>query len=146
MIGYTDEIHIARADCLMFFILIECGLGSIGFGKSKFLEYQMRQDLAARQPFCLIAFHGTLFQKIKVWCAFNAYYDRRIVLIDPVNGNTAKGFNPFRKKPGSDVGVQTSGMIEAMLRVWGLSSADSYPVIYKLTKVLFTCRDILPPS
>jgi hypothetical protein len=27
MIGYTDEIHNARADCLMFFILIECGWG-----------------------------------------------------------------------------------------------------------------------
>lgn len=113
-------------------------LGSIGFGKSKFLEYLMRQDLAARQPFCLIDFHGPLFEKVKAWCAFNAYYDRRIVLIDPANGATAKGFNPFRKKPGLDVGVQTSGMVEAMLRVWGLSSADSYPVIYKLTKVLFT--------
>jgi hypothetical protein len=113
-------------------------LGSIGFGKSKFLEYEMRQDLAARQPFCLIDFHGPLFEKVKAWCAFNAYYDRRIVLIDPANGATAKGFNPFRKKPDLDVGVQTSGMVEAMLRVWGLSSADSYPVIYKLTKVLFT--------
>lgn len=113
-------------------------LGSIGFGKSKFLEYLMRQDLAARQPFCLLDLHGTLYEKVKTWCAFNAYDDRRLVLIDPANGDRAKGFNPFRKKAGLDVGVQTSGMVEAMLRVWGLASADAYPVIYKLTKVLFT--------
>jgi hypothetical protein len=54
-------------------------LGSIGFGKSKFLEYLMRQDLKVRQPFCLIDLHGTLFEKVKRWCAFNAYYDRDII-------------------------------------------------------------------
>ncbi len=29
-------------------------------------------------------------------------------------------------------------MVEAILRVWGLENPDSYPVIYKLTKILFT--------
>lgn len=48
-------------------------LGSIGFGKSKFLEYLIRQELAARQPFCLIDLHGALFEKIKAWCAYNHY-------------------------------------------------------------------------
>src|SRR5215208_6632834 len=86
-------------------------LGSIGFGKSKFLEYLMRQDLAARQPFCLIDFHGALFEKVKAWCAFNAYYDRRIILVDPSNGSFVKGFNPFRKKTGLDTGAQSSGMV-----------------------------------
>lgn len=113
-------------------------LGSIGFGKSKFLEYQMRQDLAARQPFCLIDFHGTLFEKVRDWCAYNAYYDRRVILVDPSSGSFVKGFNPFGKQQGLDTGVQSSGMVEAVLRVWGLSSPDSYPVIYKLTKILFT--------
>ena len=112
--------------------------GSIGFGKSKFLEYLMRQDLAVRQPFCLIDFHGALFEKVKAWCAFNAYYDRHIVIVDPSSGSFVKGFNPFRKKLGLDTGTQSSGMVEAILRVWGLENPDSYPVIYKLTKILFT--------
>lgn len=113
-------------------------LGSIGFGKSKFMEYLMRQVLARRQPFCLIDLHGTLFEKVKAWCAFNAYYDRRIILVDPSSGSFVKGFNPFRKKPGLDTGAQSSGMVEAILRVWGLENPDAYPVIYKLTKILFT--------
>jgi type IV secretory system conjugative DNA transfer VirD4/TraG family protein len=113
-------------------------LGSIGFGKSKFLEYLMRQDLAARQPFCLIDLHGTLFEKVRAWCAFNAYDDRRIIVVDPSSGTSLKGFNPFRRKQGLDIGVQSSAMVEAVLRVWGLENPDSYPVIYKLTKVLFT--------
>ena len=111
-------------------------LGSIGFGKSKFLEYLMRQDLGSRQPFCLIDFHGTLYDKVKSWCALNSYDDRRVVLIDPA-GCYLKGFNPFAKQPGLDVGVQSTGMVEALLRIWGLESPDSYPVIYKLTKLLF---------
>lgn len=113
-------------------------LGSIGFGKSKFLEYLMRQDLKTRQPFCLIDFHGSLFENVKTWCAFNSYYDRKIVLVDPSGGSFIKGFNPFKRKHGLDVGVQSSAMVEAVLRVWGLQSPDSYPVIYKLTKILFT--------
>jgi len=113
-------------------------LGSIGFGKSKFLEYLMRQDLAARQPFCFIDYHGALFEKIKAWCAFNSYFDRKLIIVDPSSGSFVKGVNLFRKKPGLDTGTQSSGMVEAILRVWGLENPDSYPVIYKLTKILFT--------
>jgi hypothetical protein len=113
-------------------------VGSIGFGKSKFLEYLMRQDLAARQPFCLIDFHGSLYEKMKAWCAYNGYFDRDVVLIDPSGGQWVKGLSSLRKKPGLDVGVQSSGMVEAILRVWGLQSPDAYPVIYKLTKIFFT--------
>src|SRR5262245_50043325 len=100
------------------------------------MEYLMRQDLARRQPVCLIDLHGTLFEKVKVWCAFNGYNDRRIILVDPSSGSTVKGFNPFLKKEGMDVGVQSSGMVDAVMRVWGLQNPDSFPVIYKLTKVL----------
>lgn len=131
-LGHVTLEEAVRAQCNTLV------LGSIGFGKSKFLEYMMRQDLAARQPFCLIDLHGTLFEKVRAWCAFNAYDDRRIILVDPSRGTTVKGFNPFRRKPGLDVGVQSSAMVEAVLRVWGLENPDSYPVIYKLTKVLFS--------
>lgn len=113
-------------------------LGSIGFGKSKLLELMMRQDLAARQPFCLIDFHGSLFEAVKAWCAYSAYTDRNIHLIDPSSGSFAKGCDFFRKQEGLDVGTQSSGMVDALMRVWGLSSPDAYPVIYKLTKILFT--------
>jgi TraM recognition site of TraD and TraG len=98
----------------------------------------MRQDLKARQPFCLIDFHGSLFENVKAWCAFNGYFDRRIILLDLSGGKFLKGCSFFRRQAGLDVGVQSSGMVESVLRVSGLQSPDAYPVIYKLSKILFT--------
>src|SRR5205085_1515693 len=51
MIGYTDEIHKARADCLMFFILIECGWGRTrrlpsGEGNRNSIAYRSKVDLS----------------------------------------------------------------------------------------------------
>jgi hypothetical protein len=89
--------------------------------------------------------HGSLFEKVKTWCAFNAYFDRRIILLDPSGGSFIKGFNPFRKRVGLEVSAQTSGMIEAVMSVWGDSSPNAYPVMFKLLKVIFTVmveRDI----
>lgn len=61
-----------------------------------------------------------------------------MIILDPSQGNFAKGFAPFRKRAGLDVGTQSSAMVEAVLRVWGLQNPDAYPVIYKLTKIFFT--------
>src|SRR5262249_24548737 len=74
----------------------------------------------------------------KAQCAFHGYEDRRVVIVDPSSGTSVKGINPFRRRPGLEAGVQSSGMVEAVLRVWGLENPDSYPVIYKLTKILFS--------
>ena len=113
-------------------------LGPPGFGKSKLMENKMRQDLAARQPFCLIDFHSPLFEDVKKWCVYSGYSDRRIIIVDPSQGCYCKGTSIFKKKDGLDVGVQTSGMVEAVLSVWSVGSPDAYPVIYKLLKILFT--------
>lgn len=113
-------------------------LGSPGFGKSKFLEYLMRQDLAGRQPFCLIDLHGTLYERIKTWCAFNVYNDRRILLLDPSQGAYVKPWNPFARIEGVEIGVQTSSMVEATLSIWGDSNPNSYPVMFKILKIFFT--------
>jgi hypothetical protein len=116
----------------------ELVLGSIGFGKSKFLEHQMREDLKARQPFILIALHSSLYQDMKKWCAYSAYYDRNIILIDPSNGIYVKGFNPFRKKEGIQVSVKVAGMVDSIMSVWGDQNLNATPVIFKLLTVLFT--------
>lgn len=113
-------------------------LGSIGYGKSRFVEYLIRQDLRARQPFCLISMHSALYHAVNAWCAFNDYDDRRIILVDPSEGAFAKGFNPFRRRQGLQTSVQTSGMVEAVLSVWGNENPNTTPVMFKLMKVLFT--------
>src|ERR1700730_10746607 len=90
-------------------------LGSPGFGKSKFMEAMMRQDLRNRQPFCLIDLHGKLYQLVKQWCAFNTYYDRRLKLVDPSRCEYITATNFFRQRDGFDVSVQVAGMVEAVL-------------------------------
>lgn len=116
----------------------ELVLGSIGFGKSKFLGYQVREDLENRQPFMYIGLHGPSYQDIKKWCAYKAYYDRRLILIDPSDGNYAKGFAPFRRKEGIQLSVQVGEMVEAVMCVWGDQNPNAIPVIFKLLTVLFT--------
>lgn len=113
-------------------------LGPPGFGKSFFLLYMMLQDLARRIPFCLIDLHGTLYEKLVKFCVFFGYDNRRIVLVDLCAGAFVKGIKSFRKKVGLDVSAHSSGLVDAVLRVWGLEKPDAYPVIYKLTKILFT--------
>ena len=113
-------------------------LGSPGFGKSIFMLLLMILELQHRSPFCLIDMHGTLYKKLVTWCAFKCYSDRRVILIDPSEGNYVKPLGSFREIPGIELGVQTSSMVEAVLSVWGDHNANSYPVMFKLLKIFFT--------
>lgn len=131
-IGYTDfdEKQRSQTNALI--------LGSVGYGKSKAMEYMMRQDLAARQPFCLVDMHGTLYQEVKKWCAHNVYLDRRLFLVDPSEGRYVVPQDLFVKIEGVDVGVQTSSMVDSVMSAWGDDNPNLYPVMYKLLKVFFT--------
>jgi hypothetical protein len=78
-------------------------IGSSGSGKSKFLEWMMRQDLRGSQGFCLIDPHGTLYHDILSYCGHKVL-ERDIVLLDLSNPANITGFNPFKKAPE---GIQT---------------------------------------
>ena len=43
-------------------------IGSSGTGKSKFLEWLIRQDIKNRQGLCVIDWHGTLYKDVLRWC------------------------------------------------------------------------------
>ena len=116
--------------------------GAPGFGKSVLREAKIRQDVAMRQPCMVVDFHGdhprSLYRKLVRWCAFNAYYDRKIHLIDLSQDKYVVGCNTFRAQEGLEVSEQTSGMIDAVMSVWGDANANSYPVMFKFLKILFT--------
>lgn len=116
--------------------------GAPGFGKSTLQEGIVREDLFARQPCMVVDFHGdhprSLYRKLVRWCAFNAYYDRKIHLIDLSQDKYVVGCNTFRAQEGLDVSEQTSGMTDAVMSVWGDANANSYPVMFKFLKILFT--------
>src|SRR3990167_2885796 len=70
-------------------------IGSSGSGKSKFLEWMMRGDLANRQGFCLIDPHGTLYDSIVEYAAHRVL-DRDLILLNLSEPHAVIGFNPFR--------------------------------------------------
>lgn len=114
-------------------------VGAPGSGKSKFLEWMIREDIRARRGLCLIDIHGTLYEDVKRWCAYNAYTaSRRIILLDPSCGEYVKGFNPFRPRPGVAVDVQVAGMVQALVRVWGAENTDQTPTLERVLRLLFT--------
>ena len=112
-------------------------LGSIGFGKSSFLEECMRQDLADEQPHCFIGLHSQSYHNMVRYLADNNYVDRRIILIDPSEGEWGKGINPFRQIPGIQQSVQVGGMVEAVMSVMG-DNPNTHTVIFRLLTVIFT--------
>lgn len=129
-----DEKTRAQSNVIMF--------GAPGFGKSTLQEGKVRQDLAMRQPCMVVDFHGdhprSLYRKLVRWCAFNAYYDRKIHLIDLSQDRYVVGCNTWIKQEGLDVSEQTSGMTDGVMSVWGDANANSYPVMFKFLKILFT--------
>src|ERR1039458_3714209 len=67
-------------------------IGSSGSGKSKFLEWMMRQDLSNRQGFCLIDPHGTLYHDVLDYCAHKVL-KRDIVLLNLSEPSHVVAFN-----------------------------------------------------
>lgn len=116
--------------------------GAPNFGKSVLQEALIRQDLARRQSCLVIDPHGdhpgSLYRRLVKWCAFNAYYDRKIHLIDLSQDKYVVGCNTFRMQEGLEVSQQSSGMTDAVMSVWGDANANSYPVMFKYLKLLFT--------
>jgi hypothetical protein len=113
-------------------------IGSIGFGKSMLMLLLMMADLAKRVAFCLIDLHGKLFRHVKNWCAYKAYGDRRIIIVDPSEGKYVKPYNPFRRRDGFDRSVQVGGMVKSILSVWGQDSIGEHSNIFKFLTILFT--------
>lgn len=80
-------------------------LGATGTGKSKLLEFLIRQDILSGRGFCLIDPHGDLFQSILHFLAGYCSEDndpeiaekisKRLVLIDPACTDWVMGFNPL---------------------------------------------------
>ena len=114
-------------------------LGSTGTGKSKFMEYLIRQDiLDPKAGFCLIDPHGSLYDEIVLYVSHR--YPRlaeRIVLFHPA-GETDQtiGFNPIP----SDIefiDYTLDTLISACLKAWGQDNTDRTPRISKWLENIF---------
>jgi|SRR5215213_5240184 len=112
-------------------------LGTIGYGKSRFLEFEQRQNIQKQIPFCSIDYHGAMYRNLISWFAANGYY-RNINLLDLSQGSFVTGVDFFRRIEGVDTGVQVSGMVDAVMSAWGDKNSNTYPVIFRILTILFT--------
>lgn len=112
-------------------------IGSSGSGKSKFLEQMMRADLRAGQGFCLVDPHGTLYENVLKYCAYQVYTGE-IILLNLSEPDYITGFNFFTKDKDGDTNVQVDNLINATLHAWDAKNADSTPTLERILRVIYT--------
>jgi type IV secretion system coupling TraD/TrwB family protein len=126
-------------------------IGGSGTGKSKFLEWVIRKDIRAGQGFCLIDWHGTLYQDVVNYCArldvsLNNDF-RSVILLNPSQPDFVTGFNPFMNQ-GDDIATQVANRIAATIRPWGITDTNEMPTFEKVLRLLYTFavqqRETLP--
>jgi DNA-binding Lrp family transcriptional regulator len=123
-------------------------IGSIGSGKSSFLEHCIRQDILKGRGVCVIDPHGNhpdgLYRKILMWLHAEGFTkggrrERVIHLIDPNAREHTVGFNPLAlPTPATRPEVISSVVLEAFERVWGDEDTHEKPTIRRVLKATFT--------
>jgi hypothetical protein len=116
---------IAEADRSNHFYVI----GATGTGKTKFLEYLIRQDIEKGNGFGVIDPHGDLIEDIKGFLVLRYEPDDEIIsnwviLIDPADPDFTVTFNPLEKVPGVPIAEQANELISAFRKIW----SDSWGV------------------
>lgn len=116
---------IADSDRLNHFYVI----GATGTGKTKFLEYLIRQDIEKGNGFGVIDPHGDLIEDIKGFLVLRYEPDdeiisNRVILIDPADPDFTVTFNPLEKVSGVPIAEQANELISAFRKIW----SDSWGV------------------
>ena len=95
-------------------------VGASGTGKSKFLEFLIRQDIRKGNGFCVIDPHGDLIEDVKAYLALALPKDEleeRVVLVDLTDEEYTVAFNPLEK--GSESPAETAAeLVEAFKKIW----------------------------
>lgn len=111
--------------------------GASGSGKTKYLEYLIRQDLlpAAKRKHSLVVLdpHGGLYEALMAYCS-----RRKIGGIVPINlsdPNFLVGFNLLAKR---DLATSTivDSVATTILHAWGSDSFNSTPTLYRVMRSL----------
>lgn len=119
--------------------------GSTGTGKSKMLEYLVRQDIA-KWPVShcgLILFdpHGSLYDSLLNWIAWHepTLKNVPIVPIDLRQKDWTIGYNVLRPRTEADPSVIVSNFVQAMAYVWGVDGTAQTPLFNRIgSNVLWT--------
>jgi hypothetical protein len=123
-LGDREELHmakIAEKDRATHLYVI----GATGTGKTKFLEFLIRQDIDKGNGFGVIDPHGDLIEDIKGFlaCRYDELKDEkeiseRVILVDPSDPAFTATFNPLEKLPNVSVAEQAGELVSSFRKIW----------------------------
>ena len=95
-------------------------IGASGTGKTKFLEYLIKQDIKNGEGFGVIDPHGDLIENVKGWLYFysSKSLEDNIILIEPTNPKAIVSFNPLEKIKGISPEEQAGELVEVFKKIW----------------------------
>ena len=112
-------------------------MGTSQSGKSKFLEYCMREHVISGNGFCLIDWHGTLYQTMLEFLAY-VQPDRPIVLLNPSKPDYIRPFNPFALPEGREVTSHVIRLADVLVKPWGAENTNELPTYERVVKMVLT--------
>ena len=119
-------------------------IGSSGRGKSKHLEYLVRQDINAGHGLCVIDPHGGIVENIIQWAAFHQRRNhRKIMVIELANEDWRFGFNPLADDGYTTKEVKAEEMMGIISAVWGDEDSNKTARLEKwATNVFYACAEL----
>jgi hypothetical protein len=96
-------------------------VGASGCGKSKLMEFLIRQDIAKGNGFGVIDPHGDLVEDVKGYLALALSRDEieeKVVLIDPTDEKYTVAFNPLERLEGVSSAEISAELVEAFKKIW----------------------------
>jgi hypothetical protein len=103
-------------------------IGATGSGKTKFIEFLIRQDIEKGNGFAVIDPHGDLIEDVKGFLSYHYGHQNslaeKVVLINPSDPDYTVTFNPLEKLPGVTISEQVNELISAFRKIW----SDSWGV------------------
>jgi hypothetical protein len=98
-------------------------VGATGTGKTKFLEYLIKQDIEKGNGFGVIDPHGDLIEDVKGLLVLRYAPDEpeitdKVILIDPADRNYSVTFDPLERIPGISEAELASELVGALKTIW----------------------------
>jgi len=98
-----------------------CIIGASGTGKSKFLEFLIREDIQKGNGFGVIDPHGDLIEDLKDFLALaksKKELEEQVILIDPTDKKYTVSFNPLEPIKGVSAAEIAAELIEVFKKIW----------------------------
>lgn len=112
-------------------------VGRSQYGKSKFIEWAMREHVITHTPFCLLDWHGTTFWEMARYLAY-LRPKQPVYVLNFSDPHFITPLQVFQKRPEEEPSAYASRHTDTIIRAWGAENTDQYPNYDQTMKMLFT--------